>query len=166
MSNAAAMLDQARTAMEKKEFVNAFDLAAESAESLKRDEKQALELRLAEARTMLAILKELNCESITLKDKMAKAEEMKGKNNLMQALRTANDVIQFSHSIMMDELTREMAATSRVDLPGAQERGRGHEARAPPGGGGQGAQGRGVREGLPEPQGGRDQPEAAHQRAR
>ncbi len=31
----------------------------------------------------------------------------------MQALRTANDVIQFSHSIMMDELTREMATTSR-----------------------------------------------------
>ena len=98
----------------KKEFVNAFDLVAESAESLKRDEKQALENRMGEARTMLAILKELNCESITLKDKMAKAEEMKGKNNTMQALRTANDVIQFSHSIMLDEFTREMASTSRA----------------------------------------------------
>ena len=114
VSSAKAMLDQARLALEKKEFVNAFDLAAESAESLKRDEKQALDSRLAEARTMLTILKELNCESVTLKDKMAKAEEMKGKNNIMQALRTANDVIQFSHSIMMDELTREMAATSRA----------------------------------------------------
>jgi hypothetical protein len=113
IGNAAAMLEQARAALEKKEFVNAFDLAAESAESLKREEKQALDLRLGEARTMLAILKELNCESITLKDKMAKAEEMKGKNNTMQALRTANDVIQFSHSIMLDEFTREMASTSR-----------------------------------------------------
>ena len=46
VSSAAAMLDQARMAMDKKEFVNAFDLAAESAESLNREEKQVLETRL------------------------------------------------------------------------------------------------------------------------
>ena len=38
---------------------------------------------------------------------------MRAKNNTLQALLTANDVIQFSHSIMLDELTREMASTSR-----------------------------------------------------
>jgi len=113
VSSAAAMLDQARMAMDKKEFVNAFDLAAESAESLNREEKQALETRLGEARSMLGILKELNCESVTLKDKLSRAEELRSKNSTMQALRTANDVIQFSHSIILDELTREMATTSR-----------------------------------------------------
>ncbi len=114
VSAAMDMLEQANAAMEKKEFVNAFDMAAESAESLKREEKQALDVRLGEARTVLAILKELNCESVTLKDKMAKAEEMKGRNQTMQALRIASDIIQFSNSIMMDELTREMATTSRA----------------------------------------------------
>jgi hypothetical protein len=113
VSSAAAMLDQARKAMDKMEFVNAFDLAAEAAEALHRDEKQTLEARLIEARSMLDILKELNCESVTLKDKLARAEEMRSKNSTMQALRTSNDVIQFSHSIILDELTREMASTSR-----------------------------------------------------
>ncbi len=79
VSSAAAMLEQARMAMEKKEFVNAFDLAAESAESLNREEKQALETRLGEARSMLGILKELNCESVTLKDKMSKADELRAR---------------------------------------------------------------------------------------
>ncbi|HEY3419262.1 MAG TPA: CARDB domain-containing protein [Methanomassiliicoccales archaeon] len=114
VSSASAMLDQARKAMDKNEFVDAYDLAAEAAEALNREEKQALETRLGEARSMLDILKELNCESVTLKDKMAKAEEMRAKNSTMQALRTANDVVQFSHSIILDELTREMASTSRA----------------------------------------------------
>lgn len=113
VSSAATMLEQARKAAERNEFVNAYDLAAEAAESLNREEKQALETRMAEAHSMLGILKELNCESVTLKDKLARAEEMKAKNNTMVALRTANDVIQFSHSIILDELTREMASTSR-----------------------------------------------------
>jgi hypothetical protein len=114
VGSAAAMLEQARTAMDKKEFVSAFDLVAESGESLKREEKQALETRMGEAQTMLSILKELNCESVTLKDKMSKAEEMRGRGNNMQALRIASDVIQFSRSIMLDEMTRGMATTSRA----------------------------------------------------
>ena len=108
LSEARASLRKALEALETKNYTSAYDLAKQATDVLKKEEIQLLEMRLAEAGRLLMIMKELDCESITLKDKYHKALELKTGRNFTDAVKVTNDVLQFSTSIIKDELTRQM----------------------------------------------------------
>ncbi|OPY32491.1 MAG: hypothetical protein A4E32_01073 [Methanomassiliicoccales archaeon PtaU1.Bin124] len=108
LSEARASLRKAIEALEMKNYTSAYDLAKQATDVLKREEIQLLEVRLAEAGRLLTVMKELDCESITLKEKYHKALELKTGRNFGEAVKVTNEVLQFSASIIKDELTRQM----------------------------------------------------------
>ncbi|HSV42304.1 MAG TPA: hypothetical protein VLH13_02715, partial [Methanomassiliicoccales archaeon] len=108
MAEARRTLNGASEALAAGNPTRAYELAQQATESLKKEEIQLLDSRMAEAGRLLAIMKELECESITLKDKADKAQEMRRTRMFNESMRLTGEVIHFANSIIKDELSRQM----------------------------------------------------------
>ncbi|MCU0861781.1 MAG: hypothetical protein MUE65_05630, partial [Methanomassiliicoccales archaeon] len=75
--------------------------------------RNALDRRLEEVRSLLAITKDMGSESSTLNDRLLRAEEHRSNGNISESLRVAAEVLQFARSMVKDEVTRQLAQISR-----------------------------------------------------
>jgi len=106
-------LQMANDALKEGQAIRAYDLAVSSMAMVRRDERNALERRLEETRQLLSIAKEIGSESVTLNEKLSKAEELSSAGNVAESLRVAEEVLQFARSIVKDEVTRQLALLTR-----------------------------------------------------
>jgi hypothetical protein len=114
MSRHHLILAQAADALRAGQSDRAIELATSTMETVRRDEKKALELRIEQARSLLLMTREINCESVTLNDKLARAEELRSGGGETEALRLAAEVVNYSSTIIKDELTRQLAQLSKA----------------------------------------------------
>lgn len=114
LTEARATVRRAVEALETRNYNLAYDLSCQSAEVLRREEIQMLDLRMVQAARLLGVMKDLECESITLKEKHRKAEEMRAAHMFNEAMQFTNDIIQFAGSIIKDELSRQMLNVGKI----------------------------------------------------
>lgn len=107
-------LYQAYQTLRDGEPLRAYELAMSSVEAIKRDEKSALDDRLDEARHLLSIAKDIGSESVTLNEKLNKAQALRSQGDVSQSLALIAEVLQFARSIIKDELTRQLASLTRA----------------------------------------------------
>ncbi len=106
-------LSQAREALKAGNLERAYELASGSAEAIRKDEKGALDARISEARQLLALLKEVGGSSVTLSDKLARAEDLRLEGNIPGSLTLVNEVTSFSRNIVEEELAKRATQLSR-----------------------------------------------------
>ncbi|MEM0449201.1 MAG: hypothetical protein QW520_05200 [Methanomassiliicoccales archaeon] len=106
-------LQMAAEALKEGQALRAYELANSAMAMVKRDENDALQRRLDEARHLLSITKDMGCESSTLNDKLQRAEELRNGGKVGEGLRLAAEVVQFARSIVKDEVTRQLAQITR-----------------------------------------------------
>ena len=104
-----AKLQQAQQVLREGQSVQAYDLANTLMGMFRRDERADLDRRLIEARHLLNVAKELGSESVTLNDRLTKAEQLRFDGNVVEAGRITDEVAQFAQSMIKDELDRQLA---------------------------------------------------------
>jgi hypothetical protein len=114
VTEAKALLASADEELRKGNFVSAHDLAQSAVETLKKEELLQVEGRIDEAERILAIMKEMECESNTLKEKFRRAVELRQQRMFGESARLATEVVQFGSSIIKDELSRQMAKVGKA----------------------------------------------------
>ncbi len=113
ISSYRAKLQQAREALREGQSVRAYDLANTLMGMFKRDERTDLDRRLIEARHLLTVAKEMGSESVTLNDRLGRAEQLRFEGNGAESMRITAEVLQFAKSIIKDELTRQLAQLTK-----------------------------------------------------
>jgi hypothetical protein len=106
-------LQQAKESLEEGRSVQAYDLINTLMGMFKRDERTELDRSLIEARHYLTVAKEMGSESITLNDRLAKAEQMRFDGNLVESARITADVSQYAKSIIHEELAKRLAQLNK-----------------------------------------------------
>ena len=114
VTEARSLLVSADEEMQNGNFVSAHDLAQSAVETLKKEELLQVEGRIDEAERILAIMKEMECESNTLKEKFRRAVELRQQRMFIESSRLATEVVQFGSSIIKDELSRQMAKVGKA----------------------------------------------------
>lgn len=111
--SAESQLAEAVSALSSNEYEKAHELALAALDDLKKEEAAALADRIGEAGKLLELAKTLGSESITLKDKLAKAQELRSQSSDLEAFKMVTEVVHFAKSIIKDELTRNLTQLSR-----------------------------------------------------
>ena len=104
---------QAQEALRTGHGERAYEVAKNLIEAIRREEKSALDKRLAEAKHLLSIAKDLGSGSSTLNEKLARAEDLRIEGKVPEALKLAEEVAEYSRSILKDELSRRAAQLIR-----------------------------------------------------
>ncbi|MDD1766972.1 MAG: hypothetical protein LUQ27_00195, partial [Methanomassiliicoccales archaeon] len=113
VSSAESQLAEGYSALKSNEYEKAHELALGALDSLKKEEEVALADNIVEAGKLLGLAKTLGSESITLRDKLSKAEELRSQSSDLEAFKMVMEVIHFAKSIIKDELTRTLTQLSR-----------------------------------------------------
>jgi hypothetical protein len=108
-----ATLQQAKEALGEGHSVQAYDLVNTLMGMFKRDERTELDRGLIEARHYLTVAKEMGSESITLNDRLAKAEQMRFDGNLAESTRITEDVVHYAKSIIHEELAKRLTQLNK-----------------------------------------------------
>jgi hypothetical protein len=111
--SAESQLTEAVSALRSNEYEKAHELALAALDSLKKEEEVALADRIGEAGKLLDLARTLGSESITLKDKLAKAQELRLQSSDLEALKMVTEVVHFAKSMIKDEMTRSLTQLSR-----------------------------------------------------
>jgi len=108
-------VDRARTAMaearlkfDTKEYQAAHDLASAMLTELMAQRREGLDRSLRDGRTMLDMAKQLGTESVTLKDKMQRAEELRSSGRMDEATLLADEVCSYGRSIVSSEIDHQL----------------------------------------------------------
>jgi hypothetical protein len=109
-----AALDQASEALKAGNAARAHELAAGSLKTVRKDEQNALEEQMETAKHLLAIAKDIGCESIMLNEKLARADDLRRRGAASDSLAQTAEVLQYVQSIVKDELTRRLTQLSRA----------------------------------------------------
>lgn len=113
VASARSQLDEAISALKSDEYEKAHELGLAALDDLKKEEAAALTDRIGEAGRLLELARSLGSESITLKDKLAKAEELRSQSGDLEAFKIITEVVHFAKSIVKDELTRSLTQLTR-----------------------------------------------------
>ncbi len=105
---------QAGEALQAGNSSKAYELAAGTMKLVHKDELKALETRMEVTRHLLAIAKDVGCESIMLNDKLARADDLRRRGAASDSLALTTEVFHYVQSIVKDELTRRLTALSRA----------------------------------------------------
>ncbi|MDD1765669.1 MAG: hypothetical protein LUO84_04365, partial [Methanomassiliicoccales archaeon] len=113
IDRARSVLIGAISALETSEFEKAHALALKAMDDLKKEETLALTSCIEEAQKLLDLAKSLGCESITLKEKLVKSEQLRSQANDLEAFKLSMEVTHFAESIIKDELVRNLTQLTR-----------------------------------------------------
>jgi len=113
LSSYRSTLQQAQEALREGQSVRAYDLVNTLMGMFKRDERTDLDRRLIETRHLLNIAKELGSESVTLNDRLARAEQLRFEGNMTESTRITTEVTQFARSIIQEELSSQLAQLNK-----------------------------------------------------
>ncbi|MDD1747696.1 MAG: hypothetical protein LUQ16_08040 [Methanomassiliicoccales archaeon] len=109
-----ATLLQGQEALREGQPVRAYDLANTMIGMFKREELTALDSRLIEARHLLNVAREMGSESVTLNEKLNRAEHLRYEGDVAESLRITGEVVQFASSIIKDELVSQLAQLNKA----------------------------------------------------
>lgn len=114
ITNYRNTLYQANEVLREGQPIRAYELAVGSIEAIRRDEKSALDDRINEARHLLSIARDIGSESVTLNDKLNRAQELRSQGSIPESLRLTAEVLQYARSIIKDELTRQLVLLAKA----------------------------------------------------
>jgi len=109
-----ATIAEAEAALSESRFAEAYDKALESVAMLKREESDLVESRFALSERLLTIMKELDCDSVLLNSKLVKAKELNAAGDSAGAVRIADEVVQYSTSIIKDDIQKQMVKVRKA----------------------------------------------------
>jgi hypothetical protein len=95
-------------------FGPAYDLANTVMGMFRRDERTELDRQLIEARHLLNVAKELGSDSVTLNDRLSRAEQQRFEGNLAESTRITTEVTKFAKSLIHEELNRQTAQLDKA----------------------------------------------------
>ncbi len=107
-------LDQAKEALASGNPNRAYELADGSLRTVRRDELKTLETQMEVTKHLLAIAKDIGCESGMLNEKLARADDLRRRGAASDSLALTTEVLQYVQSIVRDELTRRLTHLSRA----------------------------------------------------
>jgi hypothetical protein len=113
IDRARSVLIGAISSLETSEFEKAHELALKAMDDLKKEETLALTSCIEEAQKLLDLAKSLGCESVTLKEKLIKSEQLRSRANDLEAFKLSMEVTHFAESIIKDELVRKLTQLTR-----------------------------------------------------
>ncbi len=108
VDKARASLAEARMKFEAKEFQAAHDLASAMLGDLMAQRRESLERSLKEGRSLLDMAKQLGSESVTLRDRMQRAEELRSSGRMDEATLLADEVVSYGRSIVSSEIDHQL----------------------------------------------------------
>ena len=92
----------------------AYELADDSLKMVRRDELKALETQMEATKQLLAIAKDIGCESSMLNEKLARADDLRRCGAVSDSLALTTEVLHYVQSIVRDGLTRRLTQLSRA----------------------------------------------------
>ena len=108
VDKARASLAEARDRFDRKEFPAAHDLASAMLGELMAQRRESLDRSLKEGRIMLDMAKQLGAESVTLRDRMQRAEELRSSGRMDEAALLADEVVSYGRIIASSEIARQL----------------------------------------------------------
>jgi len=108
VERARASLSEARAKFEGKEFQAAHDLVSATLSELMAQRRESLDRSLRDGRAMLEMAKQLGAESVTLRDKMQRAEELRSSGRMDEATVLADEVLSYGRSIVSLEIDQQL----------------------------------------------------------
>ncbi len=108
VDKARASLAEAREKFDRKEFQAAHDIASAMLVELMSLRRESLDRSLRDGRTMLDMAKQLGAESVTLRDRMQRAEELRTLKRMDEATMLADEVVSYGRSIVTSEIDQQL----------------------------------------------------------
>jgi len=108
VDRARASLAEARNRFERKEFQAAHDIASATLGELMAKRRESLDRSLGEGRAMLDMARKLGAESVTLRDRMQRAEELRSSGRMDEATMLVDEVISYGRSIVSSEIDQQL----------------------------------------------------------
>ncbi|MHC1709787.1 MAG: hypothetical protein AB9819_05210 [Methanomassiliicoccales archaeon] len=108
VDKARASLAEARTKFEQREFQASHDIASTMLNELMAQRRESLERSLQDGRNMLDMAKQLGSESVTLRDRMQRAEELRSSGRMDEATMLADEVVSYGRSIVSSEIDQQL----------------------------------------------------------
>jgi hypothetical protein len=104
---------QAEEALRTGQNEKAYELGSLTIGTIRREQTAALDQRIDEAKRLLSIATDLGGGSVTLNEKLRKAEDQRIEGRMGEALQSAEEVASYSRSILKDELSRRNVQLTR-----------------------------------------------------
>ncbi|MDD1770022.1 MAG: hypothetical protein LUO79_02955, partial [Methanomassiliicoccales archaeon] len=113
---------QADEALKAGQYEKAYELGSLTVGTIRREQTAVLDQRIDEAKRLLSIATDLGGGSITLSEKLRKADDLRIEGRMVEALQAANEVASYSRSILKDDLSRHNMTLTR-QIAGARKNG-------------------------------------------
>ena len=108
IDRARASLAQAREKFQRQEYQAAHDVASVMLSELMAQRRESLDRSLQDGRNMLEMAKALGSESVTLRDRMQRAEELRTSGRMDEAALLADEVVSYGRSIVSSEIAQQL----------------------------------------------------------
>ncbi|MCX6651422.1 MAG: hypothetical protein NT131_07200 [Methanomassiliicoccales archaeon] len=106
-------LKEAKERLQRKEYQSAHDLVNSLLEDLHAERRKNLDLTLQDGRNLMEMAACLKAESVTLKDKMQRAEELRTLGRLDDSSALAEEVVSYGRNIVSAELDNQLTELVR-----------------------------------------------------
>ena len=113
VERARGSLGKARELLAAKDFQGAQDMANALVSELMADRRRNLDSSMQDAMAYMDMAKELGVESVTLRDRMQRAEELRSLGRLDEASLLADEVASYARSIVGSEVERSCTELMR-----------------------------------------------------
>ncbi len=110
---ARAALAEARGRLARKEYEGAHALAGELMERLMAERREGLDRSLGEGRELLEMAKRLGADSVILRDKLQRAEELRALGRTDEAAALAEEVRGYGRGIVSSEIDQRLTGIVR-----------------------------------------------------
>ncbi|MHC1680329.1 MAG: hypothetical protein AB9860_03650 [Methanomassiliicoccales archaeon] len=108
VDRARASLAEAKDKFDRKEFPAAHEIVSVMLGELMSQRRESLDRSLRDGRTMLDMAKQLGAESVTLRDRLQRAEELRSSGRMDEATMLADEVVSYGKSIVTSEIDQQL----------------------------------------------------------
>ncbi len=108
VERARSSFAEAKEKFERRELQAAYDIASSMLNDLMAQRREGLDRSLRDGRNMLDMAKRLGADSVTLRDRMQRAEELRSSGRLDEATLLADEVVSYGRSIVSSEIDRQL----------------------------------------------------------
>jgi len=114
VEKAKASLAEAKERLQNREFQAAHELTVELISDLMADRRKNLDLSMEEARSYMEMTRQLGVESVTLRDRIQRADELRTLGRQDEASLLADEVASYARSIVAGELEHQCTDLMRA----------------------------------------------------
>src|SRR5690606_16086239 len=108
IDRAKGSLAEAWEKFQRKEYQAAHDVASAMLSELMAQRRESLDRSLQDGRNMLEMAKQLGSESVTLRDRMQRAEELRSSGRMDEATLLADEVVSYGRSMVSSEIAQQL----------------------------------------------------------